>query len=162
MGRTWKIVIPLVALPLTACASSPDLRVTSSGTLPQNGTYRIAPIEQAAHLEELVSERLDGLGFSKSEEPGYLVQVGAFERPAGVGLFVPDVDERQWLRNPSIKSRRMVQGVVVSLTEMHSGREIYRVTAAEKRRKRAAPDGLASLVAAAFTPPSDPHPTESP
>lgn len=154
MNQVLKLTSTLAALALAACASAPKPVVVSSGALPEAGTYQIAEASSADELTGLVSARLEARGLRAAQEPRYLVQIGSFARPAAVGLFVPDANEKQWHRSPIGNRRGAVRGVIVSLTDKGSGREVYRVTAEEEGRERKAQAGFSRLVEAAFGSPS--------
>lgn len=140
------------ALALAACASSPEPRVVSSGTLPGAGAYEIAETGSPAELRGLVAQHLQAGGLRAASDADFLVQVGSFARPAAVGLFLPDVNEEQWHRSPARSRRALLQGVTVSVTDRRSGREVYRVTAEQVGRGSKGADALRPLVAAAFGP----------
>ncbi|MXP41913.1 hypothetical protein GRI75_09700 [Altererythrobacter soli] len=140
------------ALALAACAGSPEPRVASTGILPTAGAYEIAETGSPAELRGLVAQHLQHGGLRAAPDADFLVQVGSYARPAAVGLFLPDVSEEQWHRSPARGRRTLLQGVIVSVTDRRSGREVYRVTAEQTVRGSKGADGLRPLLAAAFGP----------
>lgn len=136
---------------LAGCATHEPI-VTSQGALPPGGTYGILSQDAPPHMQDLVSQQLTALGFERSDEPAYLVQIGTSHRPATVGALVPEPDEQQWLRRPWLGSRQVVRGVTVSLSERESGHEVYRSAAAVRSNPDDVQEHLEPLIATMLTP----------
>lgn len=151
MRKLPKFPALLALAGLAGCATHEPI-VTSQGALPPGGTYGILTRDAPPHMQDLVSQQLTVLGFEQSGEPAYLVQIGAFDRPATVGALVPDPDEQQWLRRPWLGSRQVVRGVTVSLTESGSGHEIYRSTASVRSGADDVQEHLEPLIATMLKP----------
>lgn len=147
-----KLAAVLAIFGSAGCATHEPV-VTSHGVLPQAGTYRFLGEEGPPHLRSPIAKQLAELGLEQSETPDYLVQIGASVRPATVGALVPHSERQQWLRSPSLGTRRTVHGVTVSLTERTTGREVYRsVVEVRAGRHKEVSEDLDPLVAGMLIP----------
>jgi len=127
-SRSFMLALGAMCL-LHAC-TAPQPTVVSAGSIPTSGSFAYVDPGADDALLDGVGRSLEGLGLSRSDTPDYLVEVTHSARPASVGLLVPGAGDPQWHHAPLRKARRrIVETVVLTLSESRSGREIYRAQA---------------------------------
>jgi hypothetical protein len=136
------------------CASRPPIEIQSSGTVPAGGGFALADSVDP-QLERAFSAWAEGRGLRPAEQPAFLVQLSVSERPAGTGLFLPDRDDRQWLRAPDLsRKRRPVATLGISIAETATGREVFRASASRRGAGRQQGEGWEPLLEAMLTAPA--------
>ncbi|WP_129794521.1 hypothetical protein [Sphingosinicella sp. CPCC 101087] len=149
----------LALILIGGCASTPPIETQSSGTLPAEGDFALAEGVDP-DLERAFSTWAEGRGLRPAERPAFLVQLSVSERPAGTGLFLPDRDDRQWLRAPDLsRKRRPVSTLAISIADTATGREVFRASAIRRGSGRRAGEGWDPLLQAVL---ESPGPSDAP
>lgn len=124
------------------------MEIGQSGGLPLPAGFRLE-YDEAALSPELVAritEALEARGFRRADQPRYLVQLAAADRPGKTGLFLPEAppDEsgsRSWLSSPARSKSVRTRRLMVSIIDVANGQEVCRIQASELYRRRHSDDG---------------------
>lgn len=113
------------------------MEIGDAGSLPAPAGYRLNNDGTGAspRFVEAVLAELGVRGFREAEDaghPDYFVQIAGSDLPGKTGLFLPDAPpgedgERQWLSSPTNRRSVRTRWLVLSITEISSGREVYRI-----------------------------------
>ncbi len=145
----------LAALAAGACAQMPRLSFQQSGILPPAGSSFALADSVDAPGSQVISDCLGGAGLKVSDDPGYLAQVTAADRPKAVGalerLAVGDKGKPNWLPGTSPK-RSQVRSLALTLVRRASGEEVYRLVVSERYRPKAKAANLAEAVCLRLSP----------
>lgn len=160
--RGWSISLCCI-VGLSACATNPVQRIENGALTDTTGaSFTMTPAsEEEALVWPLVDAGLRAKGMTHvAQDPRYLVNVGYTDRPGRVGAYVEtrvtdDGEAPTWLVAPERRrtwrsSRRRVCTVSIFFNDARSGREIYRVRAAERSSAPTCHDSAARLVQAAL------------
>lgn len=141
----------IVVTVLSGCSSGPKITLDSSGTIPPGGTYSL--IEGIpGNIGQSVSDSLTRRGLIASESPDYIVQVSYAERPAGIGVLIPDNGHRRWLQPPDFhRKKRPVATLGINIVDVADGQEIYHASASGPLSSKG--DERATLLQAIFPDP---------
>jgi hypothetical protein len=154
------LTVPAAVL-LASCASLPPMEIEDTGSLPPPAGFQLRHDETGASsaFAAAIATELEARGFTDTERPDYLVQIAGSDLPGKTGLFVPDAptgedDQQQWLSSPTRTSSIRTRRLVISVTEIASGREVYRVHGIAPYRSGQADhvDRLANAILAQLSP----------
>lgn len=125
---------------VAGCASPYGMNVNHVGQLPTH-TGQTVQIGDAADpvLTERVMAKLASRGFTVADPADYLVQIVSSDLPAKTGAFLPEratdaSGKRAWLMAPSRKRKVQTRRVIITLTDVATGSEIYRAAGDERYR----------------------------
>ena len=129
----WPAFLLLI---LSGCATRPAIMTAEAGAMPPSGGFRIlgGSAEQGM-LERELAAKLEARGFSADAKGPLLVQISQSEPPAKTGLTAAQASEAQWLVEPTRSKSQRVRRLVVTVTDVPTGREIYRATGTERYRQ---------------------------
>ena len=141
LGRSY-LTIPAVLCVtafLTACATQPTVRYIPVGSqypAGGNATFSIVPAQNTAAKQaaDLVKQKLESLGYTRSASADYLVEVSTTRRSAGTGAFVPQKNEMEtalWLEQPEVpsgKTRKIAETLRVRFLVRETGAPVLVAT----------------------------------
>lgn len=136
-----------IAALLAGCAAAPRESVQTSGALPAQARFGFASFDagEPDALRNRIGACLSAHGLTQASDPAYLVQIALSDHPARTQA----IDPAQPAPGKQGSKRHDVT-LVVTLSEVASGREIWRTSAT--RRGEATGATLADAVCAAITP----------
>jgi hypothetical protein len=134
MSRLQKLIVPTVALVSLAGCTGTSPRPLISGTLPASGQYRIDEAAAIApDLRASVERRLQQHGLTAGPDGNLLVQIAAAERPGDVEGAPAETPAAAHFT--AGKSRRLLNGLIVTVSDARTGQELYRGAAFTQVRK---------------------------
>jgi hypothetical protein len=153
-----KVYLLPTTLLLACCASPSKIDVAEAGQLPKPAAYNVSITASApVAATERVRSALTSRGFKVADPADYLVQIASSDTPGKTGLFLPestsDTEQRAWLMPPSRSNSRHAQRIVITLTHLATGKEVYRASGTEyySASKADKADALADAVVAQLT-----------
>ena len=151
------LIIVCSTLLLTSCVRHVDLRTDSSGISPVSpaGYLLVTPEKvvspELAKTQEIVAQRLSTKGYSASENGTLYLQVGTAIRPASLSLSKPGaVLAKAYKKRGSSKCVWTEYRVVIALTAISDGLEVYRGSASEYHCKESLTETLPILIDSAL------------
>lgn len=144
-GRTSSLA--LIAALFSGCAAAPRETAQTSGALPAQARFGFASFDagEPDALRDRIGACLVAHGLTQAADPAYLVQIAFSDHPARTQAIDP--------AQPAPAKRggkRHNVTLVVTLSEVSSGREVWRVNAT--RRGEATGAALADAACAALNP----------
>ncbi len=140
MGIGSRCGLAAILVMLGGCAHTPPFQVTSSGAWPAGDKAAFGFGHFDAGEDEALRSRIKAClvhkGMTASDSPAYLVQVAQSDRPAKADILAgnqpaaPAPGSKALGRQPS-------HSLLVNLTDMSNGREVYRVEVTEHYRRPA-------------------------
>lgn len=127
----------LAVLLVAGCASPYGMDVAGAGRLPVPGG--LLPLGETADplLNEQVMAAMTARGFRLAGPADYLVQIVTSDMPGKTGAFLPypaSDEGRSWLTTPSRSKVVQTRQITLTLTDIATGREVYRASADERYR----------------------------
>ncbi len=142
---------------LTGCVRYVETRTDSAGISPINpaGYLLVTPekvvSQELVKAQEMVAQRLSAKGYSAAENGTLYLQVGTAIRPGSLSLSKPGaVLAKADKKRSSSKCVWNEYRVVIVLTAISDGREVYRGSASENHCKESLTDTLPTLIDAAL------------
>jgi|GEM_PF-1670561 len=135
-----KVYLLSATLLLACCASPQTMDVANAGRLPKPGGHNLQVSSSAdGPLTDRVLAALTSQGFKVAEPADYFVQIASSDIPGKTGLFLPDtgVDasgNRTWLTAPSRSKGIQTRSITITLTDIATGKEVYRAFGDERYR----------------------------
>ena len=124
---------------VAGCASPYGMDVADAGRLPAPGQQLQVSAPADPLMQDKLMAALTARGFKVADPADYLVQIVASDMPGKTGIFLPDIasdaQEREWLNAPSRSKVIQTRRITVTLTDIATGREVYRASADERYRK---------------------------
>ena len=124
---------------LAGCAATPALKLHESGTRPAAAGIALGKQgpETGGEASAAILAGLATAGYAPSDAPAYLVQFSDSARAAKTGLFLPDLPAGAdggyaWLDAPAKGGERTLRRIVISFSDMTTGRELYRLSGTER------------------------------
>jgi len=134
---------------LGACAHAPRIETLHSGQWPAGTSFGIASFDagEDAALRSRISACLAAKGIAPADKPALLAQIGVADHPPGSAVLLDSDNAGEPKKRRSTRWRD--QSLTVSLSELSSGREVYRVRAAKAYRRSSPQPPLSDLAEAA-------------
>lgn len=133
------------------CAHAPALQVATRGQWPADDkpTYGFGRFDAGEDptLRARIAACIGNRGMTPSDTPAYLVQVGLSDRPAKADILPGD--QAATPESKRAQSKRPSQALIVDLTDMANGKEVYRVAVTGQYRRPAARRPASALADAA-------------
>jgi len=145
---------------VAGCASPYGMDVADAGRLPEPGRQLQVSGPADPVLRDRVVAAMTARGFTVADPADYLVQIVTSDIPGKTGAFLPytpsEAEERSWLTAPSRSKAVQTRQITITLTDMATGREVYRASADERYRagKGGSSDALIEAVVSKIAEPA--------
>lgn len=137
MHLMMKVYFLSAVLLVAGCTSPYGMDVTAAGQLPEPGKPLLVSESADPLLREKVLAAMTARGFRVADPAAYLVQIVTSDTPGKTGSFLPypaSDEERSWLTAPASRKTTQTRRITVTLTDIATGREVYRASADERYR----------------------------